>query len=199
MEALLAIITGIALLWHLAINIKQREADSVGAAVWKFFSYYTILTNILVCVWAMILVFKPSHTVYQLATNANVATAITFYIVTVGLGNYLIFGFPKLAPINLLIDTLVHAIVPLLTLMFWVFAQLKTDLSYLWVPYWLIYPLSYALYTSIHAHWTRFYPYPFCDVQTLGAKVVARNTSMLTISVLLAGYLFVGLGKAIAA
>ena len=59
--------------------------------------FYATLSNLLVLLWSAALVFVPTHEIGAFAQNANVAAAITFYIVTVGIANYLIFGWLKLS------------------------------------------------------------------------------------------------------
>jgi hypothetical protein len=126
----------------------------------------------------------PSSKLGILAADPNVATAITFYIITVGLGNYLPFGWQALSMPNRIYDLLVHAVTPVLTLLYWIFNIDKGPLDFATIAYWLIYPLSYALYTAVHGIWTHFYPYDFTDVQTLGVKRVRLNTFLLSLSVL---------------
>lgn len=198
MEKILAttVIAGLSL--NLFTDIKDRENDSVRISVWKFFSYYTNLTNILVCIWVLILVFAPSSPLGSMAKNANVSSAITFYILTVGVANYIVFGFRPLKPMNQIADLAVHAVTPIMTIVLWIGYMDKQALFYEYVPYWLIYPLSYAAFTALHGNWSRFYPYPFTNVQELGAFKVALNALGLSICVLLGGTLFVVLGKLLA-
>ena len=131
----------------------------------------------------------------SVAINSNVTSAITFYIVSVGVANYLIFGMPRLNLMYRLADLSVHAVTPVLTLIFWVVFMNKEDLSYSLIPYWLLYPLAYAIYTGLYGIWTKFYPYPFTNIQELGVAKVMFNAFGLSLCVLLGGAFFVTLGK----
>lgn len=194
MEILVITVVALGLILSLAVSIIERDDDSVIIAIWKFFSYYTTLTNLLVLIWIVIL-FVGRGAIYQFAINANVGASITFYIFTVGLANYLIFGVPSGRWFSLVSDTLVHAIVPMLTLIYWLEVFPKQGIYFTYLPFWLIYPLAYALYTLLHSHWSRFYPYPFTNTEVLGRSKVIFNVIGLSLSVLVGGFVFIVLGK----
>ncbi len=78
----------------------------------------------------MALTFWPEQSVAQFAKKPNVATAVTFYIVTVGIANYLIYGWLKLSLFERISDLLVHAVTPVSTLSYWFFFVEKTQLQY---------------------------------------------------------------------
>ena len=195
MDFVLFLITALALVISLIREIRKRGSDSIGVVVWKYFSYYTTLSNFLVLVWFAALTFGSEHSVTQFAKNPNVATAITFYIVTVGIANYLIYGWLKLSLFERISDLLVHAVTPVVTLSYWFFFVEKTQLQYSYLGYWLIFPLTYAAYTMSHGKWTKFYPYEFTNVQALGLNRVLLNGLVLSISLLVGGALFIFLGK----
>lgn len=182
---------------NLYLGIKERNSDSTLLAIWKHFSFYTILTNWLVLLWMLTILFLPSSPAGDLVRNSNVSAAVTFYIVSVGVGNYLIFGIRPLRPINQFADALVHGVVPASVFMYWFFFSEKSSLAYHLLALWLVYPLSYAVYTAAHGVWSRFYPYPFTNVEELGVLRVSLNAVGLSIAVLAGGAAFVGLGRAL--
>lgn len=112
MSIVLFLTVACALTFSLIREIRKRGTDSVVVSVWKFFSFYTTLSNVLVLLWSAALFFAPSHAIGAFAQNANVAAAVTFYIVTVGIANYLLFGWLKLSFFERVSDLLVHAITP---------------------------------------------------------------------------------------
>ncbi|MEA3381262.1 MAG: Pr6Pr family membrane protein [Pseudomonadota bacterium] len=197
MSTVLFLTVACALTFSFVREIRKRGSDSFVVAVWKFFSFYTTLSNVLVLLWSAALAFVPSHATGTFAQNANVAAAITFYIVTVGIANYLIFGWPKLSFFERLSDLSVHAITPLATFLYWLFYSEKEQLQYALIGYWLIFPLSYAAYTMLHGKWSKFYPYEFTNVQELGLKKVSLNALALSISLVFGATLFVLLGKTV--
>jgi len=191
----LFLITAFALTISLAREIVKRGQDTIGVVIWKYFSYYTTLSNILVLIWFASLTFWPQLSVGRFAQNANVATAITFYIVTVGIANYLICGWQRLLLFERISDLLVHLVTPIIALFYWLFFIEKSQLQYSTLGYWLIFPLAYATYTMFHGKWTHFYPYEFTNVQTLGLKRVLLNALALSICLLIGGACFIFFGK----
>ena len=197
MSLVLFLITAIALTLSLIRETLKRGSDSVSFTIWKFFSYYTTLSNILVLIWFAALAFWPNHMIGKFALNANVASAIAFYIVTVGIANYLIYGWQKLSLFERLSDLFVHAVTPIISLFYWVVNVEKETLQYSFLGYWLIFPLSYASYTILHGRWSGFYPYDFTNLQELGFKKVCLTAMGLTLSLIVGGTLFILLGKTI--
>lgn len=188
----------IALCYSYVAEIKENVEDSTLIASWKYFSYYTTLTNLLVFLWLTVQIVFPSNAIGQFAKQPDVSAAVTFYITSVGISNYLLFGWQPMSFFKRISDLLVHAVTPIATLLYWVVSVDKTDLGYATIPYWLIYPLSYAAYTALHGNWTRFYPYDFTNVELLGAKKVAFNALFLSLCSILGAYAFVLLGKGLA-
>ena len=186
-----------ALIFSLIREVRKRGSDSIPLVIWKFFSFYTTLSNMLVLLWSAALTFKSQLAVGTFAQNANVAAAVTFYIVTVGIANYLIYGWLKLSLFERIADLLVHAITPLFTFLYWLLYSGKEQLQYSLIGYWLVFPLSYAAYTMLHSKWSKFYPYEFTNVQELGPKKVLLNAVVLSISLLLGATLFILLGKTV--
>ena len=124
----LFLITAFALTISLAREIVKRGQDTIGVVIWKYFSYYTTLSNILVLIWFASLTFWPQLSLGRFAQNANVATAITFYIVTVGIANYLIYGWQRLLLLERISDLLVHLVTPIIALFYWLFFIEKSQL-----------------------------------------------------------------------
>jgi hypothetical protein len=172
-------------------ELLKRGKDSISIATWKYLSYYTILTNILVFMWLVFKFFLPQTAAGQFALQQNVSAAVTFYIFTVGVANYLLYGWKKLNVIDRIYDLLVHAITPALTFIFWLVFIDKDKLAYGGIPYWLIYPVSYALYTAAHGKWTQFYPYDFTNTELLGTKRVMLNALYLSLVLLACASVFV--------
>ena len=188
-------ISAFALTMSLIREISKRGNDNLILTVWKYLSYYTTLSNILVFVWFAALTLKEQLPFSEFADNPNIASAITFYIVTVGVANYLLFGWQELSLIERISDLLVHAITPIISLVYWMFFIDKEGLQHSFLAYWLIFPLAYAFYTILHGKWSQFYPYEFTNIQLLGYKKVLLNTFALSISLVIGGTLFIFLGQ----
>ena len=190
---LMTVLMGLSINFY--IKIIDRGDDHFLIATWKFFSYYTTLTIILVGAWMFLTLLQPPGVFKEVTYNANIATAITFYIVTVCIANYAMFSIRELDLLRTIADLFVHTVVPILMFVYWIFFIDKENVSFKSIPYWLIYPASYATYTILHGIWTNFYPYPFVNVKVLGIRRVCLNSFFMTLSVLIGGFLFVWFAK----
>ena len=197
MTLILLFITAFALIMSFITEFKKRGADSLALTIWKYFSYYTTLSNTLVLIMFAGLSFWSEHEIGLLLKDANVVAAITFYIVTVGIANYLIYGWQALSFHNRISDLLVHAVVPFTTAIYWLLEGDKQNLEFSKLGYWFIFPIAYAVYTMIHGKWSKFYPYDFTNIQELGLKVVLLNTLGLTFSLFIGSSIFILFGQTI--
>ena len=158
----------------------------------RFFSFFTILTNLIVAVYFTIQAIKhPSQT-----DNSGKLTAITIYIIIVGLIYQIVLrstwnptGMQKI------VDEILHTIIPVLVLVYWFLYEIKNSLSYRQIPKWAIYPLIYLLYILIRGNFSGFYPYPFVNVLDLGLQKVIINSFWILIFFIGLSMLFIRIGK----
>jgi len=131
----------------------------------RFFSYFTIQSNLLVAASMFLLVTGRTHTqVYRVIRLASlIGIAVTGVVAAVALPPSA--GYSAL---NLVCDRLLHVVVPLLTVVGWVafgprgYVTRGDVLPALaWPVVWLVATLGLAPLT----HW---YPYPFLNVDKLG-------------------------------
>lgn len=160
----------------------------------RFFSYFTILTNIIVATYFTLKLFGNS----QKTENSGIITAITIYILVVGLIYQGILR-STWSPVGIqkIVDELLHTIIPFLALLFWIFIANKKDLSYKLIPRWIIYPLLYLAFILIRGKFAGFYPYPFIDVITLGYSKVLTNSFFILIFFIVLSVIFIRIGKAL--
>jgi hypothetical protein len=188
---LLAVLAWFALAAQLYIIIRYRNS-SFGATVVQYFSYYTILTNLMIAWVTTILFIRREDT----SKRQKLLTAILVYIMTVGLTyNTILRSLWKPQGLQLLADNLLHSIIPVLYLIFWIFFVRKQSLQWKDIFPWLIYPLLYLVYVLIRGAYFGVYPYPFVDVVQLGYARVMLNSLGVTAMILLFSLLFVGISK----
>jgi hypothetical protein len=191
--ASLAAFSWFALAAQLYIIIRYRNA-SVGATVVQYFSYYTILTNLMIaCVTTTLFIRREDTSKWQ-----KLLTAILVYIMTVGLTyNTILRSLWKPEGLQLLADNLLHSIIPFLYLVFWVFFVRKQSLQWKDIFRWLIYPLLYLVYILVRGAYYGAYPYPFVDVVQLGYARVLLNSLVVTGIILFFSVVFVAVSKII--
>jgi hypothetical protein len=182
---------------ELYITIANRVMPLIPALI-KFFSYFTILTNALVAITFIILWIKKPVPLYQKLNKAGSLTAITVYILVVGIVyNLILRPSLKVQPsgLGILSNEILHSFIPVYFLIFWLIFVDKTQLVYKEAKNWLIYPLVYLVYTFIRGAITKQYPYFFVDVSIFGFGSVLINCLILFVVFLILFYLFIWIGK----
>ena len=193
--AMISVIGWFAVLMQLYLIIINRVA-SLPETIVRFFSFFTIQTNILVAICFTCLWLMPKSKWGLFFSNANNTTAITLYIMIVGLVYNVILRF-LWAPIGSqkIVDELLHLVVPVLVLIFWIVFVSKKKLEYNTILSWLIFPSLYLAYTLIRGAFFNFYPYPFVDVNALGYSEVALNSLLMLLAFLFFGFVLIAVGK----
>ncbi|MCE3076065.1 Pr6Pr family membrane protein [Chryseobacterium gwangjuense] len=192
LSLLFALIGWFSVITQYYLMVKNTQI-SFGETTIRFFSFFTILTNILVAVYFTFqTVNYPSK-----IKKPGILTAITIYILIVG-SIYQIILRSTWNPTGLqrIVDELLHTIIPVLVLMYWYMYENKRDLSYQQIPQWAVYPLLYLFYILIRGHFSEFYPYPFVNVLDLGYTQVLINSFWILVLFIGISMLFVRIGKA---
>jgi hypothetical protein len=84
-------------------------------------------------------------------------------------------------------DVILHDLIPVLYLLWWLWFAPKAGLTWIDPLKWLAYPLAYFAFSLLLGHLAGRYLYPFADIPALGIATVARNGLLLLV-------LFWGLG-----
>jgi|SRR5450432_1119038 hypothetical protein len=194
--------TGAIIGWYAVISqyylLLVNRAASVPETLIRFFSYFTILTNILVALSFTILLLNPKSEWGNFFSRPKVLTAIAGYISFVGIAyNILLRHLWKPEGLQLVVNELLHSFIPILFVLYWLIFVPKAALQWKNTLPWMIYPIVYFLCVLVRGAWSGFYPYPFIDVNTLGYTHVLLNDAGLIIAFLLLSLLFVAIGKAV--
>lgn len=191
------IITGgwFALIAQFYLIILNR-VTSVGETIIRYFSFFTILTNLLVALCFTFLLLNPKSKPWIFFSRPATLTAITVYIIVVGMVYNIILRFlwaPK--GLQLIVDELLHTVIPLLCIIFWWKYVRPKALKWKDAFPWLIYPLVYIFIILILGAGSGFYPYPFIDVNTIGYAKVFINSGILAVCFLGISFLFIAIGR----
>ncbi len=175
-------VTGIALQFYLAFTARQLPAIET---IIRFFSYFTILTNLLVTVYFLVCALAPSSRLGQFGARPEVGTAVTVYILVVGVVYQTVLrGLVPLNEWGRVADNIIHGLVPLYTLGYWLWFISTKPVPVRTLPYWLLYPAAYLAYTLLHGMVAHFYPYPFVDAGALGYQQVLVNSLLVLLVIL---------------
>ena len=176
--------------------ILQNRQASVAETITRYFSFFTILTNIMVAICATVLWLKPNSKWGSFFSKPGILTALTVYITIVGVTYNVILRFlwqPQ--GLQWITDELLHLIIPILFLLLWCLYVEKSGLEYKQAFRWLIYPILYMVYTAIRGAIVHYYPYPFTDVTILGYGRVIINSVVLFIAFLGLSLFLIAIGK----
>ena len=193
--SVLALLGWFAVIGQFYIIIASKAAP-LGELIVRFFGYFTITTNILVAVCCTVIVaaatLGPGNFFYRQSTLA----AIAVYIVVVGLTyNTLLRFLWKPQGLQWVVDELLHSVIPVMYLLYWLVAVPKDQLQWKYVWPWLIYPLIYTIFMFIRGALSGFYPYPFIDIGKIGLTRGTINTIGLAGLFAFLSLLFIGIGK----
>lgn len=194
--AIAAAIGWIALVLQLYLIIVNRTA-SIPETLLRYFGFFTILTNILVAASLTLVYVKGISENGHFLTRPKTLTATAVYITIVGLIYNVILRF-QWAPEGLakLVDELLHSVIPVLFIFFWIKFVPKQSIKWKNILPWLIYPLVYLGYTLLRGSFAAWYPYPFINVTDLGYEKVVMNSVMVTVAFVVIAVLFAGIAKA---
>lgn len=182
----LAILGWMAVILQFYLMMETSTITRLESVI-RFFSYFTILSNLILAISFLIQAFQKK--------TIEILTPITVYITIVGLV-YQILLRHTWSPtgLQMIVDELLHSIIPGLVIIYWYLYEDK-KINYHQIPKWLIFPLVYLFYILIRGYYSGFYPYPFVDVSKLGLNQVFINSGLLIIVFILFCVLFVWIKK----
>ncbi|MDR6560154.1 MULTISPECIES: Pr6Pr family membrane protein [unclassified Arcicella] len=184
-----------ALILQYYLLITNKKAD-ISELTIRFFSYFTVLSNLLVSMSATVLLLKPNIALTNFLSLPKTLTATTVYIVIVSIIYNTILRFIW-HPEGLLrvADELLHLIIPLIFFIYWLVYVKKDELQWSDFLPWLIFPFLYMIFILLSGAFSGFYPYPFFNVIQLGYLKVIINASFITLVFIMVSFLFIGIGK----
>jgi hypothetical protein len=196
----LAVIGWSALILQLIITIGNtlRMGDSALDGVFNFLSYFTVLTNLLIAVSLTVPLVRPQAALARFFEQPATRTALAGYIIVVGVVYAVALSElwdPQGA--QFVADLLLHTVVPIVYVAYWLFCVPKGSLSWRNIFSWPTYPLAYLAYALVRGAVVGRYPYPFIDVNVLGYPQVLLNALGLLAAFLVLGLIFVALDRTI--
>lgn len=194
----LAALAWFALILQLLILLQVRRAAglSLSGGVGNFFSYFTVLTNMLVAVTLSWPLAWPASRVGHLLSAADFRTGVAANIALVGITySLLLRALWQPQGAQWLADTLLHDAVPLLYLLLWAWAVPRATLRGSSALRWALYPLVYLVFALLRGAWLGRFPYPFIDVAHLGYARVALNAAGMLIVFLLIAACLIALNR----
>lgn len=191
-----AVMGWFAVITQLYLHIQNRPVP-VGESLLRFFGYFTIDTNILCALFLTFIALQNKSRLGIFFRKATTATALTVYITIVGLTyNILLRNTWNPQGMQKLVDELLHSVIPVYFILFWFIFVPGKDLKWKNAFPWLIYPILYMVYAIILGVITKFYPYPFVDINELGYSKALINSLIVLVLMFLLSLALIVIGRA---
>lgn len=187
---LLAICAWLGLITQFYITITTYSASrTLAGTLVQFFSYFTIICNILAAVSITAILAKPAAGYFS---RNRVLSAIAFYMVIVGVVyNIVLRPLGAFHGMAFMANEILHVITPALYTLFWLALVPKAGLIWTDALKWLWVPFIYSVYIFLRGAISGLYPYPFMNVAEFGYTQIAFNSVVLLFAFLGLGLLFI--------
>lgn len=179
-RAVAGLIITVAILLEYALVTLGGQSPNVLRGTLNFFSYFTILTNILAAAAMSAPALSPGSRWGAFFLRPGVRTAITLYMIVVALVYHLILA-PLWTPQGWqdAANLVLHTVAPLLVVADWLFLTPKKALRFHSLPKWLVFPALFGVYVLLRGAIDGFYAYPFLDVTEIGYPQALTNIALL--------------------
>ncbi len=167
-----------------ALMVAGEDAARAAVSTVRFFSYFTILSNIAVGLVLVAPGLAPGSRLAGWARRAGTRVAVGVYIAVTGaIYHWLLAGLWDPKGWQWVADTLLHTAAPLLYLADLLAVPPRETAR--WGQAWkaLVFPAAFGAWTLLHGAVSGFYPYPFLDVAKRGYPAV-----LVTMVVMSAGF-----------
>lgn len=162
--------------------LMQVEAKHVGA-VWmtlRFFSYFTILSNLLIAVICGAVALAPRSLPGRWCARSSIRGAALLYIlVTFTVYHLVLASHWHPQGLAWLANELLHTVVPTLYALGWLWIVPARGLHWRHLGAWLVVPVLYFAWAMLLGQVLRVYPYPFLNLARLGVQPLLRNAMLL--------------------
>jgi hypothetical protein len=195
-----ALLGWFALALQLYLMLVQSSGPAMLGTVITYFSFFTILTNLLTALVFTAIAFGSKSRWGQWFRSPPVQAATAVYIAIVGIIYQLLLRLlwnPQGA--QWVADVLLHSVIPIGYVVYWLLFGPRTGLNWKTAVAWLTYPAVYLVYILARGAVSGLYPYPFVDVNVLGYGGVLARAALLLLVFLGTGWLVVALARRIRA
>lgn len=171
--------TGVVMEVVVALVDGPGAAGSMLERIVRLFSYFTVLSNVLVCVVAVLLVTQPTRDgrLFRVARlDAVLCIAVTGIVY-----NTVLTGLVELSAAGAVSNFLLHVLSPVLVVVGWVLFGPRPRIDRSTVGWSLVAPLLWIAYTFVRGELVDWYPYPFLDVGEHGYASALLSTLVVAV------------------
>ena len=174
------------------------DPGRIAALTLNFFSFFTILTNVLVMLAMLLPVVAGRTGAGRAMASPGVRAAVTMYAVVVGLVYHFLLH-ATWAPQGWLyvVNILLHYVMPGAMLIDWLTFVPRGQLTWRDPARWLLFPLAYGGWTLAHGLAVDWWPYWFVDVSEQGLARTAAYFAGLLVFFLIVGLVVVAIDRSL--
>ena len=177
------------------LGFNAGGVGGVFGRVVDFFSYFTILSNIVVVVMCSLLWrgrVRPGVATRALRMDSLIMITVTGAVFVIVLA-----PTAKLQGLQYVTNTIEHYVTPILVILTWAIWGPRRWLTLGSVATALVLPFAWLAYTLLRGSVIAAYPYPFLNVNDLGLSVVLRNIVGILVLGVVLGLVYWGLDRLI--
>lgn len=160
-----ALVLQFVLVWQGHAVLDEQNAPGRATRVGRYFCYFTILSNLLVCVVSLRDARTSDDARLWRVLRLNAVVGI---VVTGVVHFFLLRPLLDLDGPDRLADHLLHLAVPTLAVLGWLVVGPRGRVAREDLLPSAIFPALYMVWTLAHGAWSGWYPYPFIDVGERG-------------------------------
>jgi hypothetical protein len=195
-RAIAGVFTALCVGLQYALTVHGDSLAALGASSLKFFSFFTILTNILAAAALLVPLVAPRSWIGEFLSRPSVRTVIAGYLIMVGTVYFLLLrDLSGRQGFSLLLEQTLHYVTVPLFVIDWALFVPKRDVDWRVGLGALGFPLVYVAWTLVHGAASGWYPYPFIDVSELGYPVTLLNVAGLIAIFLVLEVALVAIGR----
>jgi hypothetical protein len=181
----------------LSLQTARLSGESIGRGIVGFLGYFTVLTNLLVCISLTLPLVRPAAASGKLFSRADIIAGVATSIAFVGLAYHLLLRNTwNPQGLQFVANVLLHYVIPALYLTYWWFDSPKTGVRWISPFIWGIYPTSYLVYALIRGRVIGSYPYGFIDAAAIGYGQTMINGLGLLLAFIVLGLVVTSLDRA---
>ncbi len=198
-RAAAGVFTAVCVVAQYWLLVRGDNLSAMAASSLKFFSFFTILTNVLAAAALLIPLVAPYSAAGRFLVRPSVRTAVTGYIIMVGVIYYLLLrDLSQRQGWSLFFEHMLHYATPPLFVIDWLPFVDKRHLDWRIGVAALGFPAAYIVWTLAHGAMSGWYPYPFVDVADLGYGRALINIAGLVLLFLVLEAALAGIGRLLA-
>jgi hypothetical protein len=182
----------------LQYGLMVHDETLVSAAVKsvEFFSYFTILSNMLAAAALTAPLAAPASRFAAWAEQSGPRAAIATYLAITGVVYHLLLA-SQWSPrgLRLLADTLLHTVTPIAYLADLVLRGGQGQARWIAAAKAMAFPALFGVWTLVHGALSGWYPYPFMNVSKRGYPAVVLTMVEMSLAFAAVALIFVTLSR----